>query len=61
MKILMTEPLQPIGPDVFANHTDVEVVTPAALKEDALIEAARDVDGIVVRSVKFSMRHPTWI
>ncbi len=54
MKILMTEPLQPIGQDVFTNHADVEVVTPSALTEDALIEAARDVDGIVVRSAKLT-------
>jgi len=54
MKILMTEPLQPIGQEVFANHPDVEVVTPTALTEEALIEAARDVDGMVVRSAKIT-------
>lgn len=54
MKVLMTEPLQPIGQAVFHDHPDIEVIQPEALTEDALVEAARDVDGIAVRSAKLT-------
>ena len=54
MKILMTEPLQPIGQAQFNEHPDVTLVTPEALDEAALIEAAADVDGIAVRSAKLT-------
>jgi D-3-phosphoglycerate dehydrogenase / 2-oxoglutarate reductase len=54
MKVLMTEPLQPSGQAVFNDHADVEVVTPEALSEEALIEAVREVQGIAVRSAKLT-------
>ena len=54
MKILMTEPLQPIGQAQFKDHADVTLVTPEDLSEAGLIEAARDVDGIAVRSAKLT-------
>ncbi len=50
----MTEPLQPSGLAVFRDHPEVELVTPAALTEEALIEAVRGVDGIAVRSAKLT-------
>lgn len=50
----MTEPLQPSGQAVFNDHADVEVITPEALTEEALIDAVREVQGIAVRSAKLT-------
>ena len=49
----MTEPLQPIGFDVFVEH-GVEVVQPDGLDETSLIAAVQGVDGIAVRSAKLT-------
>ena len=54
MKILMTESLQPVGQAIFNDHPDVELVTPSALTEEALIEAVQGVHGIAVRSAKLT-------
>ena len=53
MKILMTEPLQPIGYEVFVEH-GVEVVQPDGLDEASLIAGVQGVDGIAVRSAKLT-------
>ncbi|MEM7078617.1 MAG: hydroxyacid dehydrogenase [Pseudomonadota bacterium] len=50
----MTEPLQPAGQALFHDHPDIELVTPEALTEEALIEAVRDVQGIAARSAKIT-------
>tara|TARA_E500000331_G_scaffold14355_1_gene12590 strand:- start:10246 stop:11208 length:963 start_codon:yes stop_codon:yes gene_type:complete len=54
MKVMMTEPLQPIGIAVFEDHPDIELIRPEDTSEEALIEAARGVDGIAVRSAKLT-------
>lgn len=54
MKILMTEPLQPVGQDALRAHPGVELVEPEALSEDALIAAVQDVEGIAVRSARLT-------
>ena len=54
MKILMTEPLQPVGQQVFADADDIEVVTPRDVTEEALLEVVTDVDGIAVRSARLT-------
>ena len=51
----MTEPLQPSGLERFA-EAGVEIVKPAALDEHSLADAARDVDGIAVRSAKITRK-----
>ena len=56
MKVLMTEPLQPIGQALFNDHSDIEVVTPEGLSEDALIAAVDGVEGIAVRSAKLTAK-----
>ena len=54
MKVMMTEPLQPVGIAVFEDHPDIELIRPEDTSEEALIEAARGVDGIAVRSAKLT-------
>ncbi|MEM7362937.1 MAG: NAD(P)-dependent oxidoreductase, partial [Pseudomonadota bacterium] len=54
MKVMMTEPLQPVGVAVFEDHPDIELIRPEDTSEEALIEAARGVDGIAVRSAKLT-------
>ena len=54
MKVMMTEPLQPVGVAVFEDHPDIELIRPEDTSEGALIEAARGVDGIAVRSAKLT-------
>ena len=49
----MTEPLQPIGYEVFVEH-GVEVVQPDGLDEASLIAGVQGVDGIAVRSAKLT-------
>ena len=56
MKVLMTEPLQPVGQALFNDHSEVELVTPKDLSEAALIEAVEGVEGIAVRSAKLTPR-----
>ena len=50
----MTEPLQPAGRRLFDDHPEVELTTPEALTEEALVEAVRGVHGIAVRSAKLT-------
>jgi D-3-phosphoglycerate dehydrogenase len=54
MKVLMTEPLQPSGQAVFNDHPDIELITPEAVTEEALVEAVQGVEGIAVRSAKLT-------
>ncbi len=54
MKVMMTEPLQPVGIAIFEDHPDIELIRPEDTSEEALIEAARGVDGIAVRSAKLT-------
>lgn len=56
MKILMTEPLQPIGQAQFNDHPEVTLVTPDGLDEASLVAAVADVDGIAVRSAKLTAK-----
>ena len=54
MKILMTEPLQPAGFEVFESRADVELVRPESLTEEGLIAAVEGVEGIAVRSARLT-------
>ena len=54
MKVLMTEPLQPVGQALFHGNSEVELITPEELSEEALVAAVRGVEGIAVRSAKLT-------
>ncbi len=54
MKILMTEPLQPTGFEVFDANPDVQLIQPDSLTEAGLIEAVDGVEGIAVRSARLT-------
>jgi len=54
MKILMTEPLQPVGRAVFEDHPEIEIISPEDLSEAALTAAVQGVEGIAVRSAKLT-------
>ena len=54
MKILMTEPLQPAGFELFESRADVELVRPESLTEEGLIAAVEGVEGIAVRSARLT-------
>lgn len=56
MKILMTEPLQPVGQALFEARADVELVMPDGLDEASLIRAVQGVEGIAVRSAKLTAK-----
>ena len=46
MKILMTEPLQPSGLEVFEARDDVELVRPDGTDEASLIAAVEGLAGL---------------
>ncbi|MAI41563.1 MAG: hypothetical protein CMP95_03810 [Gammaproteobacteria bacterium] len=50
----MTEPLQPVGQALFHDSSEVELITPEELSEEALIAAVQGVEGIAVRSAKLT-------
>ena len=54
MKVLMTEPLQPVGQALFNDHSEIELIIPEDVTEDALIAAVDGVEGIAVRSAKLT-------
>lgn len=54
MKILVTEPLQPVAYERFEQQAGLELVSPPGLDEAALVAAVADVDGIAVRSAKLT-------
>ena len=56
MKVLMTEPLQPVGVAVFEQEPAIEVVRPGGLTEEDLIDAVAGVEGIAVRSARLTPR-----
>ena len=54
LKVLMTEPLQPVGQALFNDHSEIELIIPEDVTEDALIAAVDGVEGIAVRSAKLT-------
>ena len=49
-RILVSDPLSPVGLDVLGRETDLEVVVQTGLEGDALRTAIETVDGVIIRS-----------